>query len=279
MRARSKQSAVTLTEMTVVIAAVALLVVFGLPAVRAFMDSFQSQAGARAMISAALASARAVAAREQHYVGIRFQKAYHPQDPLNAPQYMIFIIHDQPNTKLANGFRAVEGIEPIKLPDSVGVMDLKVVTRTGSRTGGVKCKDEHIDMDSEIDELEDVNDTTAFSIIFSPSGKLVKHRVETSNRDGVRQPRTKLDSMDSVFNGYENIRDNNIGTFIQDYYFNSSPPDLGYGPELSRNSFIIYDRSKFKEAFERRRAYSDCLEDLESSMIYINPYTGTLINR
>ncbi|UCC22498.1 MAG: hypothetical protein JSW23_00025, partial [Planctomycetota bacterium] len=90
MRARSRQSAVTLTEMTVVVAAVALLVVFGLPAIRTFISSFESEGGARTLISAALASARAIAAREQHYVGIRFQKAYHPRDPLEAAQYMIF---------------------------------------------------------------------------------------------------------------------------------------------------------------------------------------------
>lgn len=275
MRAKSRQSAVTLTEMTVVIAAVALLTVFGLPAVRAFIDSFQSQAGARAMISATLASARAVAAREQHFVGIRFQKAYHPEGPLKAPQYMIFIIHDQPSTDLANGFRAVEGIKPIKLPDSFGVMDLKVVDRSGSRPN-VKCRDDRINMDSELKGPAEVTDTTTFSVIFSPSGKLVKHRVETSNRDGIRQPSTPDDSRDEVFNSLENIEDDNIGMFVQDDYFEGLS-DLGLGPELSRNSFIIYDRVKFKEAYERGRAYRECLEYLEE--IYINPYTGTLINR
>ena len=88
MRIRTKQSAVTLTEMTVVIASVALLVGLGLPAIRAFHDSFESRSGARSMISAALASARAIAAKEQRYAGIRFQKAYHPQGPLEADQYM-----------------------------------------------------------------------------------------------------------------------------------------------------------------------------------------------
>ncbi|UCC22774.1 MAG: hypothetical protein JSW23_01520 [Planctomycetota bacterium] len=280
MRARSRQSAVTLTEMTVVVAAVALLVVFGLPAIRTFISSFESEGGARTLISAALASARAIAAREQHYVGIRFQKAYHPRDPLEAAQYMIFIIHDQPNTKLANGFRAIEGIEPIKLPDSVGVMDLIVVERSGSRPN-VVCKDERIKSSSDIDDERELIDTTSFSIVFSPSGKLVKHVVETSNRDGIRQPRTKLDSMDSVFNGEDNIRDNSIGMFVQDDYFKESPPDLGLGPECGRNSFVIYDRDEFKDVLRSATAWrrAEYLVDLEKSMIYINPYTGTLINK
>ena len=65
MKTRYKQSGRTLAEMAVVIAAIVLLGSFGLPAVRAFLDSFESGTGARPVISAALASARAIAAREQ----------------------------------------------------------------------------------------------------------------------------------------------------------------------------------------------------------------------
>lgn len=278
MRARSKQSAVTLTEMTVVIAVVALLVVFGLPAVRAFIHSFESQAGARAMISAALSSARAIAAREQHYVGIRFQKAYHPDGPLSAAQYMIFIIHEEPAKMedLTIGFRAVEGIEPIKLPDSVGVMDLKVRTSPSE-----KDPDDQSIRGSDLDASDNIRDrnirdTTSFSIIFSPSGRLVVHEVRVRNKDGDYRPTSKTDSMDSVFNGYHNIRDNNIGMFVQDDY-----ADLGLGAEWSRKKFVIYDRDEFKGVLQSRTGWrhAEYLKRLEDSMIYINPYTGTLINR
>jgi len=203
MRARSRQSAVTLTEMTVVIAAVALLVVFGLPAVRAFMNSFESQAGARAMIGAALASARAIAAREPHPVGIRFQRAYHPSGPLEAAQYMIFIINDpdpEPDgTDLANGFRAIEGIEPIKLPDSIGVMDLKVRTNHGTSwrdaqdVNDTELRGRDLDT-SDDDRKRTIRDTTSFSIVFSPSGRLVVHKVHVRNRHGTtgqRRAKTK----------------------------------------------------------------------------------------
>ena len=73
MNAKSRQSGLTLMEQTVVVACIAALVVLGLPAVRTFVKSFESQGSTKAMISAALASARAVAAKEQHYAGIRFQ--------------------------------------------------------------------------------------------------------------------------------------------------------------------------------------------------------------
>ena len=92
MKAKSRQSGLTLTEMVVVIAIIALLVGFGVPAGRTFINSFETESGTRSMISAALASARAVAAREQKYAGIRFQKAYDPAGLLKAPQYMIFIV-------------------------------------------------------------------------------------------------------------------------------------------------------------------------------------------
>jgi prepilin-type N-terminal cleavage/methylation domain-containing protein len=248
-----RSSGLTLTEMVVVVSIIAVFTVLGLPAIRAFIRSVESGSSARAMISAALSSGRAIAAREQHYAGVRFQHAYYKDDPdnspLKAPQYMIFIVHDQPNTDLANGFRAVEGIEPIKLPDSVGVMDLRI---NGN---------EEIVSNGEIDTPAEVNDTTTFSVVFSPSGKLVIHYVRVSNRDG------STTSKDDIFNTKSNVQ-NGIGMFLQD---NSDEP--------SRKSFIIYDRTVFEKLNPLSR-YTDYLEDLAAKeVIYINPYTGTMINK
>src|SRR4030042_3157712 len=116
----------TLTEMVVVVSIVAMFAVLAVPAFRPFVRSVESEGGANAMISASLSSARAIAAREQRYAGIRFQNKYQPDG--KGCQYMIFIVHEEPSkmSNLTIGFRAVEGIKPIKLPDSVGVMDLKV---------------------------------------------------------------------------------------------------------------------------------------------------------
>jgi hypothetical protein len=129
MKTRYKQSGRTLAEMVVVIATIVLLGGIGLPAIRSFLGSFESGTGAKPVISAALASARAIAAKEQRYAGIRFQKAYNPDaplDPLRADQYMVFIVQD-PRIG-AYFFRAVEGLQPMKLPDNLGVMDLAIVT-------------------------------------------------------------------------------------------------------------------------------------------------------
>ena len=260
MKVKARQSGLTLVEMTVVIAVIAMLTVFGLPAIRAFFNSFESRGAARSMISAALASARAIAAKEQHYAGIRFQNRY--QENGNGCQYMVFIVQDP--SILAWGFRAVEGINPIRLPDSVGVMDLRYRTDPDPWDSG----DNPIDEDGDIDGLNELRDTTTFSVIFSPSGKLVIHDVRVRNRDGYTPSNNS--SEDDIFNTVDNVR-NGIAMFYQD-----DDTDLGLGQELSRRSFIIYDRTQFESVDENSR-WSDYLEDLEA--IYINPYTGTMINR
>lgn len=257
MKAKRKQSGISLTEMVVVIAVVALLTTLSLPAARTFFNSLGAPSNVTPMISAALANGRAIAAKNQRYAGVRFQ-----QDP-NGNQYMIFIVHEEPSKmdNLTIGFRAVEGIKPIKLPDTIGVMDLMI---NGSAA---------VVTDVDITNNNDVNDTTTFSILFSPSGKLVIHDVRARNNDGKNQPADLSESDDQVFNSPVNIANNNTGMFIQDDY-----PAFGFGEEPSRNRFIIYDKTEFKKVAPDRR-YTDYLVQLVPEMIYINPYTGTIINK
>jgi hypothetical protein len=291
MKTANKQSGRTLVEMAIVIAAIVLLGGLGLPAIRTFLDSFESGAGARPVISAALASARAIAAREQRYAGIRFQKAYNPADPLNPlknDQYMVFIVQD-PSIG-GYFFRAVEGLEPIKMPDNLGVMDFTIVVDRNDRNP-VNPNDQreldnplltNIDKDNLTNEPHELTDTTTFSIIFSPSGKLVIHGVRIRNRDGrTEATETPNISRDDTFNTLTKIANpvNPVGMFIQDDYFGGSYPNHGLGPEPSRRRFIIYDRREFKQAYEKGRAYSDYLVKLIPEVTYINPYTGTMIEK
>ena len=53
----------TLIEMIVVVAIVALLAVFGMPAVRTLLNSFHSEGNTRAMINSALSCARSIAVK------------------------------------------------------------------------------------------------------------------------------------------------------------------------------------------------------------------------
>ena len=267
----------TLTEIAVVIAIISLLAGLGLPAVRALLNSFESRSGGRSMISAALSTARAIAAKEQRYAGIRFQ-----QD-LAGNQYMVFIVHDFERTGLNPGFRAVEGLKPIKLPESLGVMDLMVRINHGTHwTDAEDLLDEPI----KVAYLDDTNpqnfgpgrknkyltDTSSFSIVFSPSGKLIMRDVRVRNRDGIYQPNNGLSgkvSMDGIFNSPENITNYGVGMFVQDDY-----AELGLGVELGRNRFIIYDKTQFDKLNATGRF--NYLSSLKP--VYINPYTGTIIS-
>ncbi len=233
----------TLMEMTVVIVTIVLLVGLGLPAVRALLNSFESQSGGESIISAALASAHAIAAREQKYSGLRFQNSYHGNN--KGSQYMVFIIQD-PNLddsltisrpfKVAYGFRALKGLKPIKLPEMVGIMEfVRDIT--------------------EIDNDDKVKDKTAFSVLFSPTGKLIIHDVQVLRKN----------PDDKIFNEI-----NSDAMFTDDYY--NGP---AFHREPSKNSFVIYDKTQFDKLGPAERL--NYLRGLK--VVYINPYTGTIINQ
>lgn len=249
MAVKRRQSGLTLIEITVVVMIMAVIAGFSMPAIRAFVDSMASEASVKSMIEATLSAGRAIAAKEQRYAGVRFQQA------ANGNQYMIFIVHDIEKADLANGFCAVEGKNPVKLPDNIGVMDLKI---NGN---------EEVDTDVEVQSGEDFDDTSAFSIIFSPAGKLVIHKVRVSNRDGKRVGNNSSD--DDIFNTWDNINAE-IGMFIQDDY-----PALGLEQEQSRRAFVIYERDEFKKTDIDSR-WTDYLSGLKQ--VNINPYTGRIIS-
>ncbi|MEA3226514.1 MAG: prepilin-type N-terminal cleavage/methylation domain-containing protein [Planctomycetota bacterium] len=277
MRTKSGQPGLTLPEMMVVVTIIALLTALGLPAVRALLNSFETQSGTESLVSAALANARAIAAKEQHYAGIRFQ-----QDS-TGNQYMIFILHDFEKTGLNPGFKAIEGIKPIKLPDNSRVMDLRV--RTHRSTNWADAADP-LDEPLGAGHLDDTNplnlgpsqenvyitDTSSFSIVFSPAGKLVVRNVRLRNRDGIFRPDNSIPaqlSTDDVLNSPTNIANFGVGKFIQDDY-----AELGLGAEPSRNRFVICDMTQFDELNALGRL--EYLNRLE--LIHINPYTGTIIS-
>jgi type II secretory pathway pseudopilin PulG len=276
MKTRTKQFGFTLTEMVLVVATIALLLGLGLPAIRALLGSFESDTGTKGVINAALSNARAIAAREQRYAGIRFQ-----QDA-DGNQYIIFIVHDFEKTGLSPGFRAVANTKPIKLPENSGVIDLMVRSNYGTSSAAAASL---LDEPLSPTHLDDTNpgnlgpdgqnnyirDTSCFSIIFSPSGKLVTRSVRVRNKEGIYQPDNGVSgkmSTDDVFNSPINITTYGVGKFVQDDY-----AELGLGAESSRNSIVIYNKNHFVKLNAQDRF--DYLHSL--TIIYINPYTGTMI--
>ena len=234
MKAKCRQSGGwTLPETVTVVAIIAVLVGLAIPSIRAINSSFQST-GAKNMISAALACARAAAAQHQRYAGVRFQR------DIYGDQYIIPIIQDPDIAPFA--FRAIRGRKPLRLPENRGVME--VVTSAG-----------------EIADPCSIPDKTTFSIVFSPSGKLVIHKV--------RVYRANPD--DSVFNSYTKVESDDA-MFEEDS--DKNPP---YKKEDSRNAFIIYDKNRFEQLYEigSDTAWLRYLQHLLP--VYINPYTGTII--
>lgn len=253
MKTKVGQSGISLTETTVVVAAVALLASLSTPTIRTFFDSLASRDSTRAMISASLSTARAIAAREQKYAGIRFQ------NDLTGNQYMIFIVHDPTLVDSStypvtySGFRAVEGIKPIKLPVGVGVTDL----RLGATV-------QYINADDLIDESFELADAATFSVVFAPSGKLVVHTVQVLRKNAYDTVFNQI-----PFNSYSNVQP----TFEDDFQILSP----AFRQEFSRNSFVIYDKSEFAGVNAGSR-WTGYLERLVPETVYINAYTGRIIS-
>lgn len=276
MRLRIRQCGFTLTEMALVVATIALLLGLGLPAVRMLINSFESDTGARGMVNAALSNARAIAARDQRYAGVRFQW------DSEGNQYMIFVVHDFEKTGLSPGFRVVKGMKPIKLPENSGVMDLMVRTNHGTSPAAAASSLNEPLMTAHLDDTNPQNlgpdrknnyvrDASTFSVVFSPSGKLVVRTVRVRNSEGIYQPDNGVSgkiSPDTIFNSPINITDHGVGRFVQDDY-----AELGLGAEPSRNRFILYDENYFDKLDAQERF--NYLSSL--ALIYINPYTGTMI--
>ena len=233
MMPTKRQRGLTLIEITVVMAIIAILTAVIIPAIRALSGSFGSAGAAKTMVEAALSSARTIAMREQHYAGVRIQKAYHPEGPLHASQYLILIIHDPDGMKpdpndddFATGFRAVTGVKPIKLPDTVGVMDLCVVTdrvrSNPSSSKHVRIGDLDSGRDESINDDYELSDVTTFSIVFSPSGNVVVYGLRVGNRNGIRETvdHASQTSDDTVFNRRQEVeRDQHPAIFLHDDSF------------------------------------------------------------
>lgn len=243
-----------------------LLAAIATPAVKGLYNSMINESAARTMISSALANARSIALSRGKYAGVRFQ-----QDT-EGNQYMIFIIHD-PRLG-ASFFRAVEGKQPVKLPENFGVMDLRVVdSRNYSYPDN--CTFEKVNSNNEIDEQYELDDVTTFSILFSPSGKLIVKGLYVRNRDN----RTSSDSFvsyDPIFNIAE-VVEGNVSDREAMFYQDEDNDPLGIGVEKSRRSFVIYDKNEFKKVYENGNAWSEYLYKLKP--IYVNAYSGELIKK
>ena len=264
----------SIIELLVVMAIVAALVALAIPAINAMQKSFNST-GTESMISAALATARTLAISNHQYAGVRFQKIYDSAGALKADQYMIFIIFDSEketgSVGWVCGFVAVEGYKPIKLPENVGVID-----KIRRRVHVSKDCDDLIPQDplvlSDLDDSANpdpngnninITDTSTFSILFSPAGKLVSHEIRCGKR---------RNNNDDVFNTKNNMDAvPPKGMFLQDDF-----DAYGIGVEISRREFYIYNRSEFEKLTVGSRRWN-YLNGPRTERYSVNAYTGEII--
>jgi type II secretory pathway pseudopilin PulG len=292
MTRSSRHSALTLVEILVVLGIMAILFAIGVPAVKKIVESFDSSANVRSVITAALSHARSLAMAGNTYVGIRFQPEIHWKPAVSRYEvkntYMVLIRYDFDATGLDTGFRAVEDRKPVKLPESIGIIDGIRVTRklNGLKNDILIVAEDPIAIDANLDQDEEFFDASTFSIIFDKSGRLVTHEVRVRNRFGVpggdvsaNENKTIPDiwalAPDDIFNLKKMAFDdtNNLSLkertlLCQDDYL------ADFGPESSRNSFVIYDKKKFN-AVPVGKQWSLYLKLLPKE--YVNPNTGELV--
>ena len=163
MQNNRRQSGLTLTELLVTVAVMAILMGLAVPAAKRLTASLQAGAGTHGLISAALNNARAIAVREGTYAGLWFHRA-------GNRTYMIFIVHDDRaisagGTGLAFGFRPVDGRKAIALPEGTAAF-------------------------AEIEGTESVY----FPIVFNAAGRLVTHPVRYRGRLPIQTPPGSYDS-------------------------------------------------------------------------------------
>ena len=247
-----------------VISVMGLLAGIGITAVKGVIRSFESSDRVTDMVAAALSNARALAmaSTDSDYVGVRFQRN------ADGDQYMIFIEQDD-NVGTGHtlfggmaGFRAVKGRNPIRLPSGGSVMDLK--TKTDYTVAESYKSEDDVDVDTLIDDDSKLLDAETFSIVFNNSGKLIfcHMRVGFSASAG-----------GDIFN----TNASGAGMFLEDEFNTTTNlfEKAGLQLELSRNKLVIIDKLEF-DTIPSDQRWSKYLSDIEP--IYINPYTGELID-
>lgn len=285
MKRRSVHSGISLIELMIVIGIMAILMSIAIPAVKGIIQSFDSSAGARPLINAALSAARAIAIREQTYAGVRFQ------EDAEGNTFMTFIVHDP--TVHADHFQAVVGRSPMKLPENIGVMDTAYFQRVYS--GGNINTNELLPKDLTDAVLNNLPanmvsvagqsrnlyylDATTFSVVFNASGKLTTGLIWVRNKDSISDVPSEIshNSVDRVFNKKDRV-DGGNAMFYQDDYGGSPvsvySDNYGIGPEWSRQSFRIFNKKDYRSAPAHLKD-TNYLSKLATEKI--SPYTGEII--
>lgn len=262
---KRRQRGLTLPELLTTLTIMVVVGAVAVPAINSLKEAFRGAGNARVIASTVLQNARAIAMNEGQYAGVRFQR------DKTGRQYAIYIVYmpigtggfAEFNTMM---YKAVEGKEPVPMPEGILLSDMVVRTNDSYlyTESGYKLLEE-----DDLANEKSLTDITSFSIIFDSSGQLVRKRIRVRNRDKIFRPdeEGRDSSKDKIFSSLANV-EKLTSKFIQDDY-----GELGLGGELSRIQFKIFDVNEYNKLDSDQKKF----EYLDSLPYYsVNQYSGEL---
>lgn len=196
----------TLVELVIVFAIIAILVALAVPSLSG-LTRVSSEGAIRTTMRSLFASARMRAAATQRYVGIRFQQAR------DGRQYAVMLEQVQPGEHFPGGcpsyyqnctfltFTAAGGSEPIPLPRGVEVARGDLETWKPRGAGGTAPAQPDMGFVEDPNGVPGVIPATTFTVVFSPSGQIVRRQVHVTQRPDqyFNQPDYRMTWWDPVF--------------------------------------------------------------------------------
>jgi len=303
----------TLIELAVVMGIIIVMVLIALPSIQG-MTSSANVGAANTMLRSLLASTRAMAANTQEYIGIRFQ-----QDRFGR-SWAVFLRQARSKSETAGSIdpyiNYANGcpIDPTAygstnmgpysgsyaFPDNPNCDYLVLVASStsspialprGLELAAGNFHETDWDKDNDVDNVDAdlglstyINNSTTFTVVFSPSGQVVRKRVFVGQK-GYEKNTGTPQRHDTVFNKLLNenptaipandipLRDRkDILALIPDW--DADPSDGVSDVEISQNSIWIYERQKRIDA--GMAPFSGYVAS-QGQKVTLNVYTGSLI--
>ncbi|ARN57633.1 hypothetical protein [Sedimentisphaera salicampi] len=252
------KKAYTIVELLVVLSLMLVLAFLAIPPAAALKDSFISEGIVVNTVESALANARARAVSEGRPVGVRFQRG------IDGSQYMVFVQFigdiEGMHSSRQYAFEPVPGRKPVELPAGYSICDMRKRSNYSNETiyGSVPLANPV--------EPKNLNDTTTFTVCFSPAGKAVVRKVR------IFPDYRKTDREDILFAGYDDY--SNQGNLQESKILLSADDSAanGYGGEESRLSRITVFKNLDYQKAENKGGFLFQLPKYR-----INAWTGGLL--
>ncbi len=231
----------TLVEILVVLGMITLIAAVALPGLSRMLTSGADEQ-AYNLIMAQLGAARAQAMMDGNYVGVHFQRRYtiesnHKNVELKDIKFWYCRVEYDRNN---GAFEKVEGYQPSPLPQKMAVGEV-------------------MDSNSFSGANGNFDDFTSFTIVFSPSGSVVRQVEETGK---------------IVFNSADDLFIPPPGGGPKDKIWDSSVANEGVDGERGATAMVLFNYTDLRGQDD----YSTYLEN-NGQILAVNAHTGQLFGR